>query len=100
MQAYLVGQHQGDSSQASIASSEAVKQGSELLIQHLGIIFLELKDLRGHVQGGATEGVCHSLWLQVSGKAEVCNLQHSLAGGIGEQEVLRLQITLQDEEKE
>ena len=59
-----------------------------------GIVFVELQNLRGHVQGRPAQGLCQALWLQASCKAEICNLQQRARFGRGQQEVLRLQVPL------
>jgi hypothetical protein len=64
---------------------------------NLCIILLELQDLRGHVQWGATQRLSEALGHQGAGKAKVCNLEQWRGAGVTEQQVLRLQVTLRQQ---
>lgn len=77
------------------ANNQFIKDGSYAPKIGLSIILVRLKDLRGHVQGGAAESVCQLVLLQVAGEAKVGYLQHCLRRVVREQQVLGLQVSLQ-----
>ena len=62
----------------------------------LRVVRLVAQDLGGHVQGRSTHRGRHVLRLQRSGEAEVGDLQHRVVGGVAEEDVLGLQVSVQD----
>lgn len=79
------------------ANNQFIQDGPYAPEISLGVILVRLKNFRSHVQRGAAESVCQLVLLQVASKAKVGYLQHCLWRVIREQQVLRLQVSLQEE---
>jgi hypothetical protein len=81
-----------------LTNNQLKKDGPHAPQVSLGIVLVELQDLRRHVEGGPAQGLGQPLRLQAARKAEVCNLEQRASFGGGQEEVLRLQVPLRQPE--